>query len=114
MPWMLLIGAIIAEVAATLSLKGSETIPALYAVVAIGYLAAFACLSGALRRGMRIGVAYGVWSAAGVALTAALSAVVFGEAFTVLMGVGVVCIMIGVLLVESGAPARVTDEAGKV
>ncbi|WP_279104102.1 DMT family transporter [Gordonia paraffinivorans] len=103
MPWILLIGAIASEVAATLSLKGSQSHPALYAVVVLGYLVAFVLLSAVLRQGMKVGVAYGVWAAAGVALTAVLSSVIFGEAFTPLMGIGIVCIMVGVLLVESGS-----------
>ena len=37
MTWLMLIAAIASEVAATLSLKGSETTPALYIVVVVGY-----------------------------------------------------------------------------
>ncbi len=40
LPWILLIGAIVSEVAATLSLKGSESLPALYLVVVVGYATA--------------------------------------------------------------------------
>lgn len=36
-------------------------------------------------------------------MTAILSSIVFGEAFTVLMGIGMGCIIAGVLLVEMGA-----------
>lgn len=101
--WVLLIAAIVAEVSASLSLKGSETVPALYVVVVIGYLAAFVFLAATLKRGMPLGVAYGIWGAAGVALTAILSAVIFGEAFTIGMGAGVVLIIAGVLLIETGS-----------
>lgn len=116
MPWLLLTGAIASEVAATLSLKGSATVPALYLVVVVGYVTAFMLLAAVLKRGISIGVAYGVWSAAGVALTAVFASVIFDEAFSPLMAVGIVCIMIGVLLVESGsashAPvAEMVDEA---
>ena len=41
MTWVFLMLAISSEVAAPLSLKGSETAPALYAVVVLGYLASF-------------------------------------------------------------------------
>ncbi|MDV7101259.1 SMR family transporter [Gordonia amicalis] len=116
MPWILLIGAIVSEVAATLSLKGSESLPALYLVVVVGYATAFMLLAAVLKRGMGIGVAYGVWSATGVALTAVLASLIFDEAFSPVMAVGIVCIMIGVVLVESGssshAPvAAMIDEA---
>ena len=101
--WLLLVLAITSEVAATLSLKGSASVPSLYGVVVLGYLASFAFLALVLRRGMGLGVAYGIWGATGVALTAVLSAVIFGEALTALMIVGLVCIIGGVVLVESGS-----------
>lgn len=103
MTWLLLTLAISCEVAATLSLKGSATVPALYVVVVIGYLASFVLLALVLRRGMGLGVAYGIWGASGVALTAMLSALIFGEALTALMGAGLVCIIGGVVLVETGS-----------
>lgn len=103
MTWVLLLIAITSEVAATLSLKGSASVPALYAVVVLGYLASFVFLALVLRRGMGLGVAYGIWGATGVALTAVLSAVIFGEALTALMVVGLLCIIGGVVLVETGS-----------
>ncbi|MGP4053456.1 DMT family transporter [Mycobacterium sp. 4D054] len=103
MTWLYLGLAIGSEVAATLSLKGSATAPALYIVVALGYLASFVFLAIVLKRGMGLGVAYAIWGAAGVALTAVLSAVLFGEALTAVMGVGLLCIIGGVVLVETGS-----------
>lgn len=108
MTWLLLLLAIVSEVAATLSLKAAMTTPALYVIVVSGYLASFVFLTFVLKRGMGLGVAYGIWGAIGVALTAVLSAVVFGEAFTAMMGIGMVCIIGGVLLVEIGSH-RVDD-----
>lgn len=101
--WLLLAGAIATEVTGSLALKGALNHPALYVVVALGFIAAFTFLTGALREGMPLGVAYGVWAACGVALTAVLSAVIYAEPFTPLMAVGVVLIMAGVLLVELGS-----------
>lgn len=103
MIWLYLVAAIVCEVGATLSLKGAETAPLLYVIVGGGYVAAFVCLTLALKRGLGLGVAYGIWAAAGVAATAVLSALIFGEAFTFTMGVGLVFIIVGVLLVENGA-----------
>lgn len=103
MTWLLLMLAIVSEVAATLSLKAAVTTPALYVVVVSGYFASFVFLTFVLKRGMGLGVAYGIWGAIGVALTAVLSAIIFGEAFTAVMGVGMVCIIAGVLLVEMGS-----------
>jgi small multidrug resistance pump len=52
---------------------------------------------------MPVGVAYGIWAACGVALTALLAAVVFGDPLTWTMGLGVVLVIGGVLLVELGS-----------
>ncbi|WP_407924998.1 DMT family transporter [Brevibacterium rongguiense] len=73
-----------------------------WAIVAVGYVAAFSLLSAALAAGMPLSVAYGVWAAAGVALTAMLSAVFFKESLTWLMGLGLALVMGGVLLIEAG------------
>lgn len=51
---------------------------------------------------MPLSVAYGVWTAAGVALTAILGKYLFKEPFTWVMALGVALIMGGVLLVEMG------------
>ena len=51
---------------------------------------------------MPLGVAYGIWAAAGVALTAIGSRVFFKEPLTRVMVLGIALIMAGVLLVELG------------
>jgi small multidrug resistance pump len=119
--WLFLVGAILTEVTATLSLRaavGGHDGPARgeaggeaggrrrrgwYAVVVVGYVSAFSLLSLSLGAGMPLGIAYGVWAAAGVAITAIASALLFKEPFTVLMATGIALIMGGVLLVELGA-----------
>lgn len=100
--WLFLLGAILTEVAASLSLKAALDHPAFYVVVVVGYLAAFVFLSLLLRAGLALGVAYGIWGALGVALTAIFSAVVFGEPLTPIMVVGLALIIGGVLCVELG------------
>ena len=96
-------GAVVSEVSATLALRQALEQPGFYAVVGIGYALAFILLSLTLKAGMPLGVAYGIWGALGVALTAVLSMVLFGESITVLVAVGIALIMAGVLLVEIGA-----------
>ena len=100
--WLFLLGAIIAEVTGTLALKGALDSPALYFIVGFGYAAAFVFLSFTLRVGMPLGIAYGIWGAAGVALTAVLSLLFFAEPLTPVMITGIVFIMAGVILVEVG------------
>lgn len=99
--WLTLAGAIGSEVAATLALKAALSQPVWYLLVATGYLVAFAFLTVCLRMGMKIGVAYGIWGAGGVTVTALLSALLFDEPLTLLMGVGIVLIIAGVLVADS-------------
>lgn len=101
--WWYLAAAILLEVAGSLSLKGALTHPALYAVVALGYLGAFVFLAQTLRAGLPLGVAYGIWGATGVALTAVASALIFDEPLTPLMAAGIAVIIAGVLCVEMGS-----------
>ncbi|TFD83538.1 QacE family quaternary ammonium compound efflux SMR transporter [Cryobacterium lactosi] len=101
--WLLLIPAVLVEVTASLALKGALEHPALYIVVVTGYLSGFVLLSAILRTGMALGVAYGIWGATGVALTAVGSLLIFGEPITTLMGIGIIVIIAGVLCVELGA-----------
>jgi small multidrug resistance pump len=105
--WVLLLGAIGFEVAGTLSLRASDGFSRLgwAAPVAVGYLVSFVLLAMVLKRGMPVGVAYGVWSGVGVALTAALARFLFNDPFTAVMAGGVVLIGAGVFLLEYGAHA---------
>jgi small multidrug resistance pump len=102
-PWLLLGGAIATEVTSSLSLKAAIDQPVWYAAVLIGFVAAFVFLAGALRAGMALGVAYGIWGALGVALTAVFGTVLFGEPLTAVMGVGIALIMGGVVTIELGS-----------
>ena len=105
MAWLFLTVSILTEVAGTLSLRmAARGRRRWYAAVAVGYLVAFTCLSLVLAEGMALGVAYGIWSASGVALTALAGRVLFREPFTWVTAAGVALIAGGVLLIELGAP----------
>lgn len=101
--WLLLGLAIGSEVTGSLSLKAALGLPWLYAVVVACYVASFLLLAALLRAGVPLGMAYGIWGALGVALTAVLGAVIFGEALTAVMFAGMALIVGGVLLVELGS-----------
>mgnify|MGYP001106909919 CR=1 FL=1 len=102
--WIALAVAVVAEVAGTLSLRmAAAGRHRWYLAVSAGYLIAFVSLATTLARGMPLGVAYGIWAAAGVALTAIGSRVFFGEPLTRVMVLGIALIITGVLLVELGA-----------
>ncbi|MFV8175011.1 DMT family transporter [Mycolicibacterium peregrinum] len=101
--WALLIGAVITEVTATLSLRASQDHSGWLVLVVAGYLAAFVLLTLVLRAGMPVGVAYGIWGALGTAATAVLAAALFGDPFTWPIVAGIGLIIAGVLLVELGS-----------
>ncbi|WP_120493339.1 DMT family transporter [Microbacterium phyllosphaerae] len=104
MIWALLVLAIASEVTATLSLRASEGLrrKRWIPVIVVGYLAAFTLLGTILAMGIPVGVAYGVWAAAGVAITAILGRVIFKDHFSVMMAIGVALIALGVVLIEFG------------
>ncbi|CAN5423287.1 SMR family transporter [soil metagenome] len=102
-PWVYLAAAILSEVGGTISLRIATSGRAgLYAVTTVGYVASFVFLSLALHDGLGLGVAYGIWAAVGVALTALASRYLFSEALTPVMALGIALIVGGVLLVEVG------------
>ena len=105
--WAALAGAIFFEVIGTIALRASEgfrkqiwIIP-----VTIGYLASFYLLWLTLALGMHVGIAYGVWTACGVALVAVAARVLFREPLTWLMGLGIALIVAGVLTIEVAGAA---------
>jgi small multidrug resistance pump len=101
--WLILGMAIVTELAATLSLKAALDHPGWYAVVVPGYVLSFALLGAALRHGMQIGIAYGIWVAGGVSATAILAAVLYDEPLTGPMIIGIALMIVGVLAVELGS-----------
>jgi small multidrug resistance pump len=101
--WLYLGLAIVLEVTATLALRGALDRPWLWVVTVTGYLASFTMMAALLRLGMGVGVAYGIWAACGVALTAVLATVLFGDPLTPMMGAGIALVIGGVLCVELGA-----------
>ncbi len=108
--WPPLLIAIALEVTATLSLRAAEgfTHPLWLIPVVIGYTSSLWLLSVVLDRGMAVGVAYGIWSAFGVVLTAVMGTVLFGELLGPVQIIGIGAIVLGVLLVELGSHTRET------
>ena len=100
--WAALAGAIIVEVIATLSLRASDGFrKRLWIIpVVVGYAASFYLLWVSLSLGMPVGVAYGVWTACGVALVAVIARFLFAEPLTPVMGLGIALIVAGVITIE--------------
>jgi small multidrug resistance pump len=107
--WLYLAGAIGSEVSGTLALRAATDNAGWIALVVAGYALSFVLISAVLREGMPIGVAYGIWAASGVTITAIMAAILFDDPLTWVMGLGFAAIVAGVLLVELGShPAENT------
>ncbi|WP_280235230.1 DMT family transporter [Nocardia cyriacigeorgica] len=104
MTFLFLALAIVSEISATVSLKLSEgftkLVPSI--VVVVGYGAAFLFLSQALKRGMAVGVAYGIWSAVGVAAVAVIGALFLDERLSLVQVGGIGLVILGVVALELG------------
>ncbi len=103
--WLMLAGAVAAEVIATLALRSSaETFRPLTTVLVIaGYGTAFALMGGALRT-LNVGIVYAVWSGVGTAAVAIAAAFLFGEHLNLTAIAGMALVVIGVVLMAfSGA-----------
>lgn len=91
--YIFLVIAIIFEVVATSALKASEGFTRLVpsVVTAIGYAVAFYCLSLTLKH-LSVGIAYAIWSGAGIVLIAAIGLVAFQQKLDgpALLGIGMI------------------------
>ena len=101
MAYFLLVGAILCEVAATLSLRLCEgftrLVPSL--VVVAGYSLAFYLLSFALKM-IPVGIAYAIWSGIGMVVIAVFGWIVFKQILDVPAIIGLVLILAGVLVIN--------------
>ncbi|MDO3399408.1 SMR family transporter [Mycolicibacterium neoaurum] len=106
--WLALAGAIGTEVLATLSLRASDGFRRRRWIVPVtaGYLASFYLLWVSLSLGMPVGVAYGIWTACGVALVAVAARVLFRDPLTWRMVAGIALIIAGVLTIEMAGVAH--------
>ncbi|HJF14229.1 MAG TPA: multidrug efflux SMR transporter [Enteractinococcus helveticum] len=104
MSWLFLSLSIVSEIIATLSLRASDGFRKKIWVLplAVFYSLAFFFLAVTISYGMPVAIAYGIWSAVGVALIALLARIIWKEPLTPRMIFGLVLIMAGVLLVELG------------
>lgn len=99
--WLALAIAIAAEVVATTALKASEgfTRPLPSLVVVLGYGCAFFFLAQALR-GIPVGVAYAVWSGAGIVLVSLIAWIFLGQRLDMPAVIGILLILAGVTVIQ--------------
>jgi small multidrug resistance pump len=106
MPYLFLALAIVCEVFATSALKACDGFTRLgpSVLVVIGYAAAFFFLSLALRH-VSIGVAYAIWSGAGIVLISLAAWLVYGQRLDVpaMLGMGLIVAGVGVIQLFSRA-----------
>lgn len=93
--------AIIAEVIATSALKSSAGFTRLWpsVVVVLGYGIAFWCLAITLKT-VPVGVAYAIWSGAGVALVTLIAWLLFDQKLDAAALIGIALIVAGVVVLQ--------------
>ena len=99
--WVFLAVAIVSEVFATSALKASDGFSGLgpSIIVVVGYGVAFFFLSLTLRT-LPVGVAYAIWSGAGVALIAIIAWLYFGQTLDIPAIIGLLLIVSGVVVLN--------------
>lgn len=103
MGYLLLVGAIAAEVAGTTAMKYSEgfsrLVPSLLTVA--GYVVSFTLLAQTLKT-LSVGTAYAIWSGLGTAAIATIGTVFMGEGMTAAKAAGIALIIVGVVVLNLG------------
>ena len=105
MGYIFLAIAIVTEVVATIFLKftsGERAAWWAYPIVITGYVVSFVMLSLTLSRGVPLGIAYAIWSGVGVVLVVIVSWLAFKEGLTWQQLAGMVLVIAGVILLETG------------
>ncbi len=103
MRWLYLLVAIAFEISGTTSLKYSEgfTKPVPAVLVCVFYGLSFYTFSQALKS-FEIGTAYAIWSGLGTAATAVIGVLVFREELTLIKGLSLGLIILGVIGLNIG------------
>lgn len=99
--WIFLAVAIVSEVIATSALKTSEGFTRLWpsTIVVAGYVSAFYFLSLTLKT-IPVGVAYAVWSGAGIALISLIAWFLYGQSLDLPAIIGMSLIVAGIVVLN--------------
>ncbi|GAA1822432.1 hypothetical protein HC028_24010 [Planosporangium flavigriseum] len=107
MAWLMLAVAIVAEVVATLALRGISgafrVVPLL--LVTGGYVASFTLIAFALRT-LNVGVVYAIWAGAGTAGVTIAAALLYGERLNLPAVAGMALIVLGVVVLAASGATR--------
>jgi small multidrug resistance pump len=101
MVYVLLTGAILAEVIGTTALKFSDGFTRLWpsALTVVTYVISFVLLAQTLKT-MSVGTAYAIWSAVGTALIAIIGMVFLDEGATWTRILGIALVIVGVVILN--------------
>lgn len=101
MEWIILIFAILTEVAGTTAMKLSRGFTKIVPSIAMGafYIISFVLLTLALKK-INVSVAYAIWSGIGTALIAVIGFIWFKESMNAIKIVSLVLIILGVMGLE--------------
>uniref|UniRef100_A0A7C1JN65 QacE family quaternary ammonium compound efflux SMR transporter n=1 Tax=Caldilinea aerophila TaxID=133453 RepID=A0A7C1JN65_9CHLR len=99
--WLLLMGAIIAEVTATTALRASDGLSRLgpTLIVIVGYSISFYLLSLTLRT-IPMGIAYAIWSGIGLVLITLSARFFFGQELDAPALIGMGFILVGIVIMN--------------
>lgn len=103
MGYLLLAGAIAAEVAGTTAMKYSEGFSRLWPslLTLLGYVISFGLLAQTLKT-LSVGTAYAIRSGVGTAAIATIGIVFLGEGMTLAKAAGIALIIVGVVVLNLG------------
>lgn len=99
--WLILMGAIVAEVVATSALKASNGFSRLApsVITVLGYAIAFYLLALTLRT-IPVGIAYAIWSGVGTVLIALAAWMLYGQKLDFPAVIGMALIVAGVIVLN--------------
>ncbi len=111
MAWLYLAAALLTEMVGATATGLSEgfTHPVAVLVAVPAVLVAYFMLALALKRGMAVGVAYGLWTSSGVAIVAVIGLVLLGDELSAVQVGGLALVIAGALALELGR-ARTSPE----
>ncbi|NEC28441.1 multidrug efflux SMR transporter [Streptomyces sp. SID8111] len=103
MGYVLLAGAIAAEVGATTAMKYSDGFSRLWPslLTLVGYVISFGLLAQTLRT-VSVGTAYAIWAGVGTAAIATIGVAFMGEGLTAVKALGIGLIIVGVVVLNLG------------
>jgi small multidrug resistance pump len=102
MHWLLLGTAIVFETIGTTALKASDGMTRVWPtlLVIVAYAASFFLLAQVLRV-IPVGVAYAIWSGAGICLIAGFAYVMFGQKLDLPAIIGITMIVAGIVVIKA-------------